>query len=340
MDDVRWHETPSLALLGPKDRGFISRIDDDGQIAVTFGNGEHGARLPTGVQNVRAVYRSGIGAAGNVRARQISMLTTRPLGAKEVINPLPASGGADRESRDLARENAPLAIKTLDRLVSLQDYADFARTFAGIGKAVGTRTSDGARSLVLLTIAGADDAPIYKDSDLYRNLLLALRELGDPDLPVLVEPRELRALVLSAGVALLPDYTWEPVAAAVRAQLLDVFGFARRALGQSVRLCEVIAAMQAVKGVAWVDVDVFTSIPEKTTTEAGTRELITQSGISHRIAIALSGESPDAAGLAPSPLPPDVVAFPGGYDDGTLRPAELAIFTPAVNDTLILNPLS
>jgi len=39
-------------------------------------------------------------------------------------------------------------------------------------------------------------------------------------------------------------------------------------------------------------------------------------------------------------MPPDVIAFPGGNDRGVLRPAELAVFTPAVADTLILNPLS
>jgi predicted phage baseplate assembly protein len=207
-----WHETASLAWLGQKDGGYVSRTDDDGLTTVTFGNGEHGARLPTGVQNVRAVYRSGTGAPGNVRAGQISLLTTRPLGVKEVINPLRASGGADREDRDLARENAPLAVMSLDRLVSVQDYADFARTFAGIAKAIATRASDGERELVFLTLAGAGDAPIDKTSDLYRNLLLALRQLGDPDLPLRVEARELRALVLSAGVALRPDFSWEPVA--------------------------------------------------------------------------------------------------------------------------------
>jgi hypothetical protein len=45
------------------------------------------------------------------------------------------------------------------------------------------------------------------------------------------------------------------------------------------------------------------------------------------------------AGLAGT-MPPDVIAFPGGNDRGVLRPAELAVFTPAVADTLILNPLS
>ncbi len=340
VDDVLWHETASLAWLGPKDRGFVTRTDDSGQTSVIFGDGEHGARLPTGVQNVRSVYRSGIGAPGNVRAEQISLLSTRPLGVQAVINPLRASGGADREDRDLARENTPLAVMALDRLVSVQDYADFTRTFAGIAKAVATRTSDGERELVFLTIAGAGDAPIDTTSDLYRNLLAALGKLGDPDLPLRVDVRELRALVLSAGIALLPDYSWEPVAAAVRVQLLDVFGFGRRALGQSARVAEVIAAIQAVRGVAYVDIDVFTSIPEK---DPQTRQLITQRAIADAIELAIHGDQ--GAGkknkAAMTGLPADVPAFPGGRDDaGVLRPAELAIFTPAVTDTLILNQLS
>ncbi len=339
VDDVQWHETPSLAWLGPKDRGFITRTDDSGLTTVTFGDGEHGARLPTGVQNVRSVYRSGIGAPGNVRVEQISLLATRPLGVKAVLNPLRAAGGADREDRDLARDNAPLAVMALDRLVSVQDYADFTRTFAGIAKAVATRTSDGQRELVFLTIAGADDAPIDTTSGLYRHLLAALRQLGDPDLPLRVAVRELRALVLSAGIALLPDHTWEPVAAAVRARLLDVFGFGHRALGQSARVAEVIAAIQAVRGVAYVDVDVFTSIPEM---DPVTRHLITQGAIAQVIEVAIHGQpgvgQNQAAGAG---LPADVPAFAGGRDEaGRLRPAELAIFTPAVADTLILNQLS
>ena len=342
VDDVRWHETDSLAWLGPKDRGYVTRTDDDGVTHVTFGDGEHGARLPTGFQNIGAVYRSGIGAPGNVDAGQISLLSTRPLGVKAVVNPLRSSGGADREDRDLARSNAPLAVMALDRLVSVPDYADFTRTFAGIAKASATRTSDGQRELVMLTIAGVDDAPIDKTSDLYRNLQAALRDLGDPDLPVRIEPRELLALVLQANVALLPDYSWEPVATALRTTLLQRFGFDQRALGQTARLAEVVSAMQGVPGVAYVDVDAFGAIPEKVTAADGSRLLSTQEQITSAVRSVLFGDqlkSLGPAGLA-SRLPPDVIAFAGGNDRGLLRPAQLAIFSPAVTDTLILNQLS
>ena len=342
VDDVRWHETASLAWLGPKDRGFVARTDDEGLTHLTFGDGEHGARLPTGVRNVRAVYRNGIGAPGNVKAEQISLLATRPLGVKAVINPLRSSGGADREYRELARSNAPLAVMALDRLVSVPDYADFTRTFAGIAKAAATRASDGQREFVLLSIAGVDDAPIDKTSDLYRNLQTALRKLGDADLPLRIEPRELLALVLQAKVALQPDHTWEPVAAAVRGTLLQRFGFGQRALGQSALLAEVVSAIQGVRGVAHVDVDAFGAIPEKLTDANGSRQLLTQAQITRAVAGLLHGDQYETRrriGLS-SKLPPDVIAFPGGNDRGVLRPAELAIFTPAVGDTLILNPMS
>ncbi|MEQ1903071.1 MAG: hypothetical protein ABL888_02650, partial [Pirellulaceae bacterium] len=114
VNDVEWHETDSLATALPTDRTFVTRTDDDGKTTVVFGTGEHGARLPTGQENIKALYRNGIGFGGNVKAGQISLLASRPLGVKSVTNPLPATGGADKENRDQARENAPLAVMALD----------------------------------------------------------------------------------------------------------------------------------------------------------------------------------------------------------------------------------
>ena len=91
VNDVEWHETDALAGLAPTDRRFITRTDDDGKTSVIFGNGRAGARVPTGIENVKAVYRNGIGKPGNVQAEQISLLATRPLGVKSVINPIRAS---------------------------------------------------------------------------------------------------------------------------------------------------------------------------------------------------------------------------------------------------------
>lgn len=324
VNDLRWHETRNLAFVGAAGRNFVTAIDNDGKTAVQFGDGAHGARLPTGVENVVATYRNGIGAPGNVDARQISLLTTTPLGVKDVINPLRASGGADPETRDQARRNVPLAVLALDRLVSVPDYEDFARTFGGVGKAVAIKLGN----LVVVTIAGADDVPVDATSDLYRNLLEAMRRYGDPSLPVHLGVRELLALKLSAKVGLAPDYAWESVEPWLRAALLDAFGFERRALARNVYLSEVVACMQAVRGVAWVDMDAFGWFDEAT--------LLAGFGVKgdNGNEVEVNAELQTTRTRSPYPSVP---VLPARRDSlGVLRPAQLAYLLPAVPDTLLL----
>ncbi|PWT99389.1 MAG: putative baseplate assembly protein [Terriglobia bacterium] len=262
VNEIDWAESGDPAALGPNDRAYTTQTDNDDVVSVVFGNGEHGARLPTGNSNVKATYRYGIGSAGNVKAGQISQLATHPLGPQSVINPLDATGGADRDTVDQVRSNAPTAVLALDRLVSVQDYADFARTFAGIDKAVSIRISDGRQQFVHVTIAGVNDIPIDQSSDLFRNLVSALNQYGDPFQPVQVSVRKRKLIVLSAGVRLLPGYHWEAVSPVVTSALLDTFSFDRRDLAQPAFLSEAIAAMQAVEGVAYVDIDVFDSVSD------------------------------------------------------------------------------
>jgi len=331
VNDILWHESDSLAGLGPTDRSYITRADDEARTTIIFGNGREGARPPSGAENIKAVYRSGIGAAGNVAAGKINLLATRPLGVKGVINPLPASGGADRESRDQGRENAPLGVTALDRLVSVSDYADFARTFAGIGKASAGRFSNGRQQIVHLTIAGAEDIPIAETSDLFRNLRQALYTYGDPSLPLQVQVRELLILVLDASVKLDPDYLWEAVEPKIRAQLLNTFSFGRRALGQDALLTEAIAAIHAVPGVEYVDVDAFGAIPEKVPDRRAHSGRRTPSPrqIGEMVQQIVKGGPRDR-------VPVNLA----GIEDGSVRPAQLALLLPDVAETLTLRPIS
>ncbi len=194
VDNISWGEAGSLYGLSPRDEIYTVRIEDGGAAKVLFGDGISGARLPTGEYNVTAVYRSGTGLAGQVEAGLLTLLKTRPLGVKGVTNPLAATGAADPESMDNARTNAPLTVRTLDRIVSLQDYEDFARTFSGIGKAQAVALWSGEHHLVHLTIAGADGKVVDPASDLYKNLVDAMDSVRDPAQMVRVDQFELAAL--------------------------------------------------------------------------------------------------------------------------------------------------
>ena len=229
---------------------------------VIFGDGEHGARPPAGMENITATYRSGIGEPGNLKGGQISLIATRPLGVKAVLNPIEASGGADRETRDQARRNTPVALVALDRLVSVSDYADFARTYAGIAKATAEPPSGGRRQMITVTVTATNDNPIDESSELLRNLREAFQQLGDPRLPILIAPRERLALVVSAKVKIEPDYLWEKLEPIVRAAMLDTFGFERIELGDDLFLSDALKVMQALPGVVYIDIDTFDAISE------------------------------------------------------------------------------
>jgi hypothetical protein len=302
VNDVLWHESDSLLGLDPRSRSYIIRTDAEIKSGVTFGNGQKGARLPTGVENIKAKYRNGIGKPGNVQAGQIRLLATKPLGLKGVINPLPASGGADPESNDQARRNAPLTVMALDRLVSVQDYEDLARCFAGIGKASATLLTDGKREVVHVSIAGADDIPIDEDSDLFQNLFLALRRAGDPHQPLVLDICERLILLIRAKVRLLPDYEWQSVEPKIRAALLQAFGFANRDPGQEVFYSEITSVIQAVPGVAYVDRDLVDAISER---EALDLVKTTQKIRSLMDELSRSSSSAEAADGKPVPVTQD-----------------------------------
>jgi predicted phage baseplate assembly protein len=258
VNDLLWHEADNLAGLGPNDRKYTVNIEDDGATLVVFGDGVHGGRLPTGTENVRSVYRSGIGKPGNVVPTKIGVLPSPPLGVTAVNNPSPATGGADPETRDQTRRNAPVAVLALDRLVSVRDYADFARTYAGIAKA----NANSAAGVVTVTVAGIDDIPIDPSSDLFGNLFASLEEFGDPHQAVKLQVRKLNVLVLQMGVVVHPDYDFNVVKDKIRAALLDRFGFDQQELGEPIILSQLISVGQQIAGVEFVDVELFGAIPE------------------------------------------------------------------------------
>ena len=255
VNDVLWHEVPTLYGARPADRVYVTRRADDGATTVQFGDGRTGARLPSGRDNVKATYRKGSGAAGLVQAGQLTLLLTRPLGVRDVNDPVAPTGGDDPESRDDARANAPLTVRTLDRVVSLQDYEDFARAYSGIAKARATWTRAGLAHGIFLTVAGPDGAPVPESSGVFTGLLAALRGAGDPYVPVQVATYRPAYFRVTAVLTVDPDYDPALVTAAVAAALAAAFGFAAREFGAPVLLSQVLAVMQGVAGVVAVDLE-------------------------------------------------------------------------------------
>jgi hypothetical protein len=343
VNDVDWNEKESLREATEQQEAFVSQTNDAQQMTVVFGDGVNGARLPTGLENVRAEYRTGLGRKGNVAGGQINQLLGAPLGVKKVNNPLAAKGGADPESRELAREHAPLAVTAMDRLVSVQDYEDFARTYAGIGKA----SASMIQGTVHVTIAGLDPEPLDADNPIFNNLMHAFGIFGDPSQSFELHSREASLLIIVAKIKIDRRYEWQHVQPKIRTALLELFHYDRRDLGQDVLLSDAIATMQCIEGVSYVDVDQFDAVRQQDVSKLASRLSSIQRRPRVHVNLArLTSNAGERAALGfnevPETVPTSPATNPGDSannkpaDTPKLRPAELCYLTPDIPDTLIL----
>jgi Baseplate J-like protein len=255
VNGVRWHEVPTLLGRGPDARAFVARLAEDGSTELRFGDGVEGARLPSGQANVRATYRTGLGLAGRVKPRALTSALDRPTGLLAVTNPLPATGGADPETRDAARRNAPRTVRTFGRAVSLRDFEDLATASGEVAKAQATWAWDGLGRAIHVTVA-AQEGGVFSKDDL-RRLAAALTAARDPNHPLRLANYVSVDVVVRASVGVEPDRKRSQVGAAAREALLQALSFDALDFGRPVQLSDVFRVLQSAPGVAVVDVDVL-----------------------------------------------------------------------------------
>jgi predicted phage baseplate assembly protein len=213
-----------------------------------------GATLPTGVNNLQANYRIGSGAAGNVAAGALTTLIDRPLGVSGVTNPMAATGGQDAQDSFGMRANAPQTVLTLGRAVSLLDYQTMASNFAGIAKAYAVWIPSGPSRGVFLTVTGVNGAALPPGNPTLQNLVLALRNCGNPRTQLTAASFLETLFGLNALIKYDPAYSQAAVYAQVQTALSSQFGFANRGFCQGVAGDAIAATIQAVPGVVAVNV--------------------------------------------------------------------------------------
>jgi hypothetical protein len=58
IDGEVWHRVRSLEKAGPDDRAYTCTTNENGTTTIVFGDGKHGAQIPTGTDHITATYRS------------------------------------------------------------------------------------------------------------------------------------------------------------------------------------------------------------------------------------------------------------------------------------------
>lgn len=136
VDSVAWTQVDSLILGDPEDSSnrqiYEVDIDENDQATVKFADGVTADVVPDG-SDVEIEYRVGGGTRGNVAAQAINGGLPADADGNpvtvNVYNPLPASGGADRESTERIKFFAPLYVKTNDRAITKNDFKTLSASY-------------------------------------------------------------------------------------------------------------------------------------------------------------------------------------------------------------------
>jgi len=251
---VVWTRQDSLAFSRAGQLDYVVEVDEDDRATIVFGDGAFGAIPPAGAQ-VRATYRVGGGAAGNVGKGQIQTIASSPplalLGAT-VANPEAATGGADRETIEHAVAHAPSVFRSMRRAVTAGDYEALAMSFQGVGKVRAVRAGWNTVTLYVAPEGGGSVSDVLEAGLIAffedRRMVSQVVEIADVDyVPILV----------TAEIGVEPYFVSADVEAAVRQVAADLLAFDRVGFGQTIYLSRIYEESQDVPGVRFVNVTEF-----------------------------------------------------------------------------------
>lgn len=268
-----WTPRRDLLAGGPRDRHVVGETENDGRLALRFGDGRHGA-APRAGSALEVTCRVGNGAAGNIGAEAVDHLVVATPGqgraragrksapdpaahVTRVRNPLPAAGGTEPEDLDQVRQLAPLAL-TRGRLraVTAEDYAELAGQVPGVQRAAAELRWTGTGEEVHVAVDPLGDG--RADPALLtavEHSLAAYRRIGHE---LVVRPALLVPVDVELAIRVAPGRQQGHVLARLRAVLgnrrlpdgsLGFFHPDALTFGEPVRVSRLVAVAAAVPGV-------------------------------------------------------------------------------------------
>ncbi len=245
-----WEQVSTLKDSTAGDHHYAIRMTEEGYVKILFGDGQNGRRLPTGKNNVKVRYRVGSGLKGNLSAYSLDKVVKQNPVVDSVLQPAPAAGGGDMENTRSMRDNAPPTLLTLERAVSLADFAHLATGRSNIWQAKARSEIAGASSLeqVVVTVVPAGGA---WSETIQKDLTHFLQAHTLPGVAVVVEPFEpVTEFEISVTIRVnRAAYSPDDIIKTVRTTLAAHFSLERARLGVSLYLSEVYKLVEGVEGV-------------------------------------------------------------------------------------------
>jgi hypothetical protein len=269
-----WTSVSTFFGHGFDEEIYIVREDANNDSYVQFGDGKTGARLPTGFENVTAVYRTGTGAFGALQEGAQVQGGKLP-GLDKIQMPDVSSGGSEPEDGNSARDAAPGKVQSLDRLVGLQDFESEVAAISGVARARAAwqlRHNIPAVVLTVLMQTGRN-----QESDAVRDVIGHYNQCRGPNRhPIIVDQGKVQYVRIAIDYAFDPTFREELVRQDIEFALgtnsgktknaadnrSGLFGLRQRSFEQPEYANTITGIVQGVEGVKWVRVRVFSALGE------------------------------------------------------------------------------
>lgn len=252
-----WLFYENLVDAGPGDNAYTTFTDENGVLNIQFGDNVNG-RVPANAATITATYRVGGGLIGNVGASTIKNKITPIVGWVGVDNPgiNGATGGANAETLDEIRDNAPRSLTTIDRAVTLIDYANLALKVQHVAKAKAQAAVYTNINLYIAPDAYGAVTPVT-DANTKQKVqdYLSTRKMINATV-TLLDPSYV-SINITADVHVLARYQQESVRLDVEKAIRTVLAYENSSFGDRVTISEIYRAINAVVGVDYVVVSVL-----------------------------------------------------------------------------------
>jgi len=259
-------EVPYIIDAGSNDPSYVVYTDANNISYINFGDGVSG-RIPP-INSIYVTYRIGGGALGNVGPNTLTYQLTNILAGVRVTNQSAASGGANQETTDSIRINAPLAYTALSRAVSLNDYSALAVQVPSIAKAIAD--SGSAYNSIILYIAPFGDTSIGTPgvdvngavtttfNNAVTDLVSYITDKAPATTTITVNPPTYVPVNISLTAHILSQYRQSDVLTAINQALADILDFTSVIFAENVVLQYIHQALTTVSGLDYADVTLLT----------------------------------------------------------------------------------
>jgi hypothetical protein len=257
--------TEPIEKYGPTEK-VVEAIFIQDRVIFRFGDNLTG-QAPLSGSLITFHYRVGGGIRGRIGVGQIDssrQVTPLPPANAPVNvrfrNISPSSGGTDRESLEKAKKRAPRDFALQRSIVTADDYAQAATGFAhpvfgAIAKAVASiRTGLNANRVeIYALVAGPDGLPMAPNAGLKEGLITYFDDLNVLTDHTVVLDGALRPVNVEMTVVINRNADASVVKERVEAAVVSYFELDRWEMGHPFYISNFIEAVEAIDGIAYVD---------------------------------------------------------------------------------------